>query len=271
MKKLFREPLVHFLGGALLVFAFFWATGADRDPADYHIELTQGDIDRLAAGWQQNFRRPPTKEELDGLIEQELSEEIYYREALRLGLDRNDPVVRRRLTTKMQFLNAEDADSGPPDDKILQKWLDDHADKYVQSSVYDFDQIYLGQQPQGDPVKLLAGLNDGSVKPADIAQTTLLPGTLTGVHSSEIARQFGEKFAASLEGLGTRKWAGPIASGFGVHLVKITAKRPSERASLDQVRQQVINDWQAAQNAAREKRIMDQYRAQYDITVAGRK
>ena len=102
-KTLLKEPLVHFLGGALLVFAFFWATGSNRDPADYTITVSETDIARLNAGWQQNFRRPPTEEELNGLIDQEITEEIYYREALRLGLDRNDAVIRRRMFTKMRF------------------------------------------------------------------------------------------------------------------------------------------------------------------------
>ncbi|WP_217272110.1 hypothetical protein [Sphingopyxis sp. BSNA05] len=83
-----KEPLVHFLGGALLVFAFFWATGSNRDPAEYTISIDETDIERLKAGWVQNFRRAPTQAELDALIDQEIAEEIYYREALRLGLDK---------------------------------------------------------------------------------------------------------------------------------------------------------------------------------------
>ena len=131
MKNLLKEPLVHFLGGALLVFGFFWVTGTDRDPADYQIEVTEADIARIKANWTQNFRRLPNDEELDGLIEQQISEEIYYREALRLGLDLDDAVIRRRLFTKMRFLENEDSESEDPADSILQQWMDDNPVSYT--------------------------------------------------------------------------------------------------------------------------------------------
>lgn len=142
---LLKEPLVHFLGGALLIFGFFWATGSNRDLADYEIAIDATDVERLRTGWVQNFRRAPTQAELDGLIDQEIKEEIYYREGLRLGLDRNDPLIRRRLYTKMRFLDNQETSVNDPSDAILKKWMDEHADKYIVSSLYDLEQIYLGQ------------------------------------------------------------------------------------------------------------------------------
>ncbi|WP_109355979.1 peptidyl-prolyl cis-trans isomerase [Sphingorhabdus sp. EL138] len=268
--KLLKEPLVHFLGGALMVFAFFWATGSNRDPADYEITIGESDVARLQAGWVQNFRRPPTQDELDGLIDQEIKEEIYYREALRLGLDRNDPLIRRRLFTKMRFLdNQEDAEDNPSD-ALLQKWLDDHPDKYALSSIYDLEQVYLGQDPESSTLAQLDGLNQGAVEPNTIRQPISLPAKLVQAEASQITRQFGEKFAAKLSTLPVGQWQGPVESGFGQHFVKITAKIPGKAPALKDVRQSVSNDWQAAQTARLEEAAFDKYRKQYDIKVSGR-
>src|SRR5690606_36067424 len=130
LKNLLKEPLVHFLAGSVLVFGFFWTTGSDRDPADYQVRIDAADIERLQVGWVQRFRRAPTTEELDSLIDQEIKEEIYYREALRLGLDRNDPLIRRRLHTKLRFLDHQEDATGDPPDAVLVEWMARFPDKY---------------------------------------------------------------------------------------------------------------------------------------------
>ena len=274
MPKILKEPLIHFLGGALLVFGFFWATGTNRDPADYTIAIDQSNIDRLRAGWIQNFRRPPTQQELDGLIEQQIIEEIYYREALRLGLDRNDAVIRRRMFTKMRFLNNQDAAESEPSDVDLQNWMEQNPGKYSLSTHYDLEQIYLGQNGAldgPDIEKLLQDLNNGTAKPSDISKPISLPKNLTNADSAIIARQFGEQFPIQLNNLEAGKWVGPVSSGFGEHLINIAVKTPGKPAALNDVRQAVTNDWRAAQKEQSEKASLEQYRSQYEIRVAGRK
>lgn len=269
LRKLIREPLIHFLGGALLVFAFFWATETGRDPADYVISIDETDIDRLAADWQRNFRRAPTPAELDSLIEQEIAEEIYYREALRLGLDRNDPVIRRRLFTKMRFLDSENAANSAPTDAMLEQWMDEHPGRYALSSLHDFEQIYLGQISAAAAGDIIAQLNRGA-RPVTFAQALSLPTKLKRASNAEISRQFGDRFAAQLQALEPGAWSGPVSSGFGLHAVRIIARQPGQAATLDDVRQQVVNDWHAAQQAEQKEKSLSRYRAQYDISVAGR-
>ena len=269
MRKFIREPLVHFLGGALLIFAFFWATGSDRDPADYAISIDESDIARLEASWIQNFRRPPTQQELDGLIDQEIAEEIYYREALRLGLDKNDPVIRRRLFTKMRFLDGEEAENLAPADAVLQQWMDEYPDRYALPPLYDFDQIYLGQISAAQASDRIEQLKDGA-EPAAYAQSISLPAAVKRAGTDEIARQFGDRFAGQLEKLEPGIWGGPVHSGFGVHAVRITAKTPGEKAALSDVRQRVVNDWRAARQAEQKEKALARYRAQYEISVVGR-
>lgn len=268
-RKLIREPLIHFLGGALLVFAFFWATGTNRDPADYAISIDETDIDRLTSDWQRNFRRPPTRAELDGLVDQEITEEIYYREALRLGLDKNDPVIRRRLFTKMRFLDSEETETGAPSDAMLQQWMDEHPGKYALSSLFDFEQIYLGQIGKAAASTIIGQLKEGA-RPATFAQPLSLPATVTGASSDAISRQFGERFATQLQALEPGSWSGPVTSGFGVHAVRITARKAGKAAALGEVRQQVTNDWHAAREAEQKEKALSRYRSQYEISVAGR-
>ncbi len=269
LRKFLKEPLVHFLGGALLVFAFFWATGSNRDPAEYTISIDETDIERLKAGWVQNFRRAPTQAELDALIDQEIAEEIYYREALRLGLDKNDPVIRRRLFTKMRFVDGEDSAIPQPTDALLQQWMDENPGKYALPSLYDFEQIYLGQISAADARDRIDQLNDGT-PPSAFAQPLSRPGALARASSAEIGRQFGDRFAEQLEKLEPGVWSGPVISGFGAHAVKISAKAPGQKAVLADVRQQVVNDWRATQLAKQKEEALSRYRDQYDITVSGR-
>ncbi len=269
LRKFIREPLIHFLGGALLIFAFFWATGSSRDPADYAINIDETDIARLKTDWVQSFRRAPTQQELDGLIEQEIAEEIYYREALRLGLDKNDPMIRRRLFTKMRFVDGQDADNVAPTDAILQQWMDKNPDKYALSPLYDFEQIYLGQISAAEAGKRINQLNAGT-RPAAFAQSISLPETLEQASTEDIGRQFGDKFAGQLEGLKTGVWSGPVTSGFGVHAVKVNTKTAGKAAALDDVRQRVVNEWHAARQAEQKEKALSRYRAQYEITVVGR-
>ena len=269
LRKFIREPLVHFLGGALLIFAFFWATGSSRDPADYAINIDETDIARLKTDWVQSFRRAPTRQELDGLIDQEIAEEIYYREALRLGLDKNDPMIRRRLFTKMRFVDGQDADNVAPTDAILQQWMDKNPAKYALSPLYDFEQIYLGQISAAQAGERIDQLNAGTGSAA-FAQSISLPETLRQASVEDIGRQFGDKFAGQLAGLKTGVWSGPVTSGFGVHAVKITAKTPAKEATLDDVRQRVTNEWHAAQQTGQKQQALERYRTQYEITVVGR-
>ena len=273
MKNLLKEPLIHFLGGALLVFAILWATGSNRDVEDYSITIEQSEIDRLRANWIQNFRRPPTDEELDALIDQEITEEIYYREALRLGMDRDDAVIRRRLYNKMRFLDGQDAEQNEPSDAVLEQWMEQNPEKYSLPASYDFQQIYLGQgnELSNQNIEELAKqLNEGAVSPADISKVISLPKQLNAAETATITRQFGEAFSRAIDDAPTGEWVGPISSGFGQHLVKIDRKIPGKPAALNDVRQAVTNDWRAAQKAEQEREALEKYRAQYDIMVAGR-
>jgi len=273
MKSLLREPLIHFLGGAVLIFLFFAVTGWNEEAADYEIRLGQSDIDRLALNWAQATRRPPNAEELRALVAQHIRDEIYYREAQQLGLDQDDPVVKRRLVQKLEF-TQDSAGDAEPSDAELQKWLDDHPAKYALSNRYDFEHIYLGRITPKQSAELsatLKGLNAGRIKADTLRQNISLPRRLTDISENSAARQFGAAFAAALGQQVVGEWAGPVSSGFGQHLIRISRKQAGEPAALDNVRQALTNDWRAARREEARKDQLDTYLRQYNVIVAGKK
>ncbi len=244
-----HEPLVHFLAAGFLVFLFFSWRGETVDPASRTITISAAQIEQLAGGWAETWNRPPTQVEIDGLIRDSIKEEIYNREAKRMGMDVDDPVIRRRLRSKMEFLESSEIENAVPDDATLQAWLDKHSQKYVEDVRYSFDQIYLkaqtGDAVSGRAKQILIALKKGADW-QDMGDTISLPKFMENASKTEIARTFGDDFAASLGDQNSGRWIGPIASGFGVHLVRIRNVQASATPSLKQVRQQVENDWRSA-------------------------
>ncbi|WP_173204224.1 peptidyl-prolyl cis-trans isomerase [Sphingopyxis sp. BSNA05] len=178
-------------------------------------------------------------------------------------------MIRRRLFTKMRFVDGEDSAIPEPTDALLQQWMDENPGKYALPSLYDFEQIYLGQISATDARDRIDQLNGGA-RPSAFAQPLSRPGALARASSAEIGRQFGDRFAEQLEKLEPDVWSGPLISGFGAHAVKISAKVPGQKAVLADVRQQVVNDWRATQLAKQKEEALAAYRTQYEVTVAGR-
>ena len=248
LSRLFREPLLHFLAIGGLIFLLFGAlAGPGPGPADT-IVVGPERIERLATRFQSVWRRPPSDEELDALINEHVREEIYYREALALGLDRNDAIVRRRLRQKMEFLTDSAADLLEPAAGELEAWLAANEQAYRSGPRLAFEQIYLGETPGPDGVKLslIALQSDPLTDPSALGESTLLPAGLDLSSSGAIDGVFGQGFFGRLAGLPPGKWAGPVQSAYGVHLVRILDSLPARMPPLEEVRDAVLRDWKAA-------------------------
>lgn len=265
-----REPLVHFLLAGLAVFLLAAWRGEEVDPASRTIAVNADQVARLSATWQQTWQRPPTREELDGLIRDHIKEEVYYREAKRLGLDEDDAIIRRRLRSKMAFLASAEAESAAPGDAELQAWLDRSPARYAADTAYSFDQIYLG--PDGpEAVKKAAAIID-SLKTFEnwmmLGERISLPAFREKASAKDIARDFGDEFSAALSGMKPGDWTGPVPSGFGAHLVRLRAVRAAAPPKLADVRQAVENDWRAATQKEREERAFKTLLDGYAVTIA---
>lgn len=271
IKRMLREPLVHFLIAGLAVFSLNALRDAPIDPSSRTITIDEARVQRLSDNFVQSWQRPPNRAELDALIRDYIREEVYYREALRLGLDQDDPVVRRRLGSKMEFLARSDAESAAPDDATLQAWLDRNPAKYAGDSTYSFDQIYVGGN---DPsaarrraLSIQAALASGA-SPEGMGDPLAVPHEMDKATYTDISRAFGDNFAAALGSLPAGRWIGPVASGFGTHVVRVRAMAKPTRPRLADVRQQVENDWREATIKAREARAYQALLDGYTIKIA---
>ena len=263
IQRTIREPLVHFLIAGLALFLVMGWFGT-ADSGDRSITIDEEQVTRLASQWEQTWRRPPSPQELDGLIRDHIKEEVYFREAMKLGLDADDPIIRRRLRTKMEFLATAEAENTPPTDAELAHYYATNKMRYAADTSYSFDQRFFGDD-QSAAANAAAAINSGlGVAPRSLS----VPASLKSASASEVSRQFGEDFAATLKDLPVGKWAGPVQSGFGWHAVRLNRVDASQLPPLSEIRQRVTNDWRAETRALREAAAYQTLLDGYDIRIA---
>lgn len=265
-----REPLLHFLLlGGLLFLMFGLTQEPDRDTGR-QIRVTAAQMERLAAQFSRTWMRPPTEEELAGLIERHIRGEVFYREALAMGLDQNDPYVRNRLGQKLEFLLDDLSDETLPDDEVLSRYLADHPERFQESARVSFRQVYLNpdRHPhlEAEVAGLLEGLRAGA-DPAEVGDVTLLEHAFDDASQPEIARQFGAAFADAVLEVEPGQWLGPILSGFGAHLVLVSDRQPARLPTLAEVRPQVLREWQDARRREQKEQAYVRLRERYQISV----
>jgi peptidyl-prolyl cis-trans isomerase C len=271
IKQACREPLVHFLLAGSAIFAIY-SSGEDAvDFESRRIVVGEEQVQRLASMWSRSWQRPPNANELDGLIREYIKEEIYYREAKRLGLDQDDIIVRRRLRSKMEFLATSEVESMAATDAVLQQWLDKHPGRYATDPTISFESVYVTGNA-GDAAAhakargILSLLKSGS-EPATQGDPISLPRSMDAASQSAISRQYGKEFVKELVMLPKGEWSGPVASGFGLHLVRLNGIDVSRKPALSEIRQQVENDWRAATKVQRENSAYQALLDCYDIEI----
>jgi hypothetical protein len=267
---------MHFLALGALVFFLFHLTTDRGETQDGKIVVTRSKVEQLVTGFSRTWQRLPTQEELDGLVEDSIREEVLYREALAMRLDKDDTIVRRRMRQKLEFLTEDTAAAAPSTDADLQGWLDKHPDKFRVEPTLAFSQVYLNATHAGDNAsaaasKVLAQLDSAgeSVAAAELGDTTMLPHQFPLSRVDEIASVFGDEFARRVAQLEGGRWIGPIQSGYGWHIVYVSERTEGRPKPLSEVRDAVQRDWLAA----RRKEIIDatysKMREKYAVIVEG--
>jgi hypothetical protein len=274
LKRLLREPLVHFLILGGVVFLLFNAAAKPDAPQDGRIVVTGGRIEQLAVAYARTWQRPPSAEELDGLIEDYVRDEVLYREALAMGLDKDDSVIRRRMRQKFEFLTEDVAAAAHPTDQDLQSWLDKHPEKFRLPPKLALRQVYVNATRRGagatQEAQRLLALLDGAGKQVDASElgdTTMLPLELPLSSGDEIGRVFGEGFAKAVAGLEPGRWSGPVKSTYGLHLVYVSARVEGRPRPLAEVRDAVQREWLAARRQEVAEASYRALRAKYSIVV----
>ena len=274
MRRLLKEPLLHFLllGAAIFVAYSLLTNRSSAEPGK--IVITQGQVENLAFGFAKTWQRPPTDQELAGLVRDRVREEVYYREAMALGLDKDDTVIRRRLRQKMEFVSDDLAAQAEPTDAALNAYLKAHAGKFPVEQRFTFRHVYLNPEKHRanlarDTAQLLAELKKSGDK-ADISalgDVFLLEHDFTALPASEVAKQFGEPFAAKLGGLQPGQWQGPVESGYGVHLVKVSERSEGRLPALADVRVAVRREWDNDRRKEANEKFFQDLLKRYVVTV----
>ena len=252
-----REPLVHFLAlGAVLYVALTWG-GTPVDPSSRVIAVDGARKAQLALAFEQVMGRAPTDAELDARIERYVREEVLYREALRLGLDADDAVVRQRMVAKMDMTASAAAEIAEPDEATLRAWFKANQARYAGTRAVSFEQRLFGDEKTAS-----AALADpGPVRSAS------LPPQMTEAPQREVEARFGKQFAQGLAGIpADGEWYGPIPSGFGWHIARVTG-RASDEPDFAALRPRIANDWRSAEIATREERAYAILRSAYRVDI----
>jgi hypothetical protein len=231
-------------------------------------------VQQLAEVFERTWQRPPTPEELRGLIDTHVKEEVYYREAVKLGLDRDDTVIRRRMQQKLEFLTEPDDELFQPDDAALQAYLEANKAAFRIEPKIAFDQVFLSRDKPGEAASVRAGQaleilkssEPGDVSP-DVGDPTLLQGSMPVSPLSRIASNFGESFAGNLTDLPENVWVGPIESPYGLHLVRVTKRIDGYDPELAEIREEVEQKWRADKREALQEQAYDQLLSQYAVVL----
>jgi hypothetical protein len=251
-----QEPLLHFLVLAAGLFALSYVFS--RSPTAQQpdtILVSQQRLKNLILIFQRTWQRPPTQQELDGIVNEYVKEEVFYREALAMGLDRDDTLVRRRLRQKLEFVAEDIADAVEPTDQELQQYLDEHPEAFRVQRRTTFSQVYLSRQRRGDSLAadskaLLSELRSGSAEASEAGDPSLLPRFHESLTESQVSSFFGPEFSAQLFATQAGGWSGPLESAYGAHLVLLQEKTDGRVPELDEVRQAVRREWIAQRRAA---------------------
>jgi len=269
-----RQPLIHFLLAGVVLFAV--ATIVERNGASDSktIHVTNAEIRRLQEVWVRQYGRSPSPTELQNLVNDYIREEVYYREAVASGLDKEDTIIRRRLVEKMEFLSQEISDA-TPDDRELQAYFLKNQEKFQIPARIAFVHIFFSPSKHGvaieaDAQRTLSALRSPKADETLLSrlgdpfmlQSEYPPQTL-----EEVKALFGEEFAAELFAAPVGQWTGPIRSSYGIHLVRIVQYTPSHLPTLDEVHNQVVTDFKNDRLQAASERYYAGLRKNYRVEV----
>lgn len=276
MHKILRDPLVHFLAlGAILFTAYSVINPSENLAASNQIQITKGDIERFEQLYRKLWQRPPTQEELQGLINAHVKEEVLYREALAMGLDKDDAIVRRRLAQKVEFLISDVTLPSDVEDRDLMAFYENNASRYSRSAILSFRHIYFnpdqrGQRTLDEANTTLQTLKETKAKSeagTELGDRFLLQTQYQQKTTDEIARDFGHEFADKLESLEPGAWHGPIRSGYGIHLVFIEERESSGTYPFSEVRERVRDDYLFNLRQTQNEAVVEKLKSRYEIIV----
>jgi parvulin-like peptidyl-prolyl isomerase len=253
--RLLRDPLLHFLLLGTLLFAVYYALNpAGESSQENLIRVTQGDIERLRQAFEKQRQYQPTEEELQGLIQAHLKEEVLYREALAMGLNKDDAIVRRRMAQKLEFLITDVTVPDEVDDSLLLTFYEENAGERL---LVEADAALQTLQSTG------AGLQAAD----DLGDRFMLSTSFQQNSTFQISRVFGSEFSERIVELAPGSWQGPIRSGYGLHLVFVYEREDASLQAFTEVRERVMTDYLFELRQSRNEEVLEKLKSRYRIVI----
>jgi len=275
VRRVLDEPLTRFLFVGALIFATYGWRSRHGAPSPGRIVVSQGQLASMMVGFTRTWQRPPTPGEWEGLVADRVREEVYFREAMALGLDRDDTIIRRRLRQKMEFISEGRGAPAGATEAELGAYLAAHPELFRVEPRFTFRHVYLNPDRHGgglerDAARLLARLKaEPGADTEALGDPFLLEHEFASVTAGEVGKQFGKEFAAKLGGIPPRQWQGPIGSGYGLHLVWVGARAEGGLPALADVRDAVRREWDSARRKEANERFYQDLLERYTVTIEG--
>jgi len=274
--KWLREPLLHFLFIGAAIYVLYGAV-AEPVPVETNkiIVVSAGEVEWMRTSWQKRWNRPPTPEEFDGLIQQYIRETVLYREALTMGLNQHDQVIRRRLAQKLEFLAKDLVALTPPTEEELVAYFEANKDRYQQPALYTFTQVFIDPDKRGDgtladaeAIKATLVTRGDDIEDAGaLGDDFMLQNYYPEKDPLEIQKLFGSGFAQSLVDLAPGEWHGPVLSGYGTHIVYVSSIIEPAPPVFDDVREGVVEDWTAERSDELNEQFYANLRESYTVVI----
>ncbi|PDT72645.1 peptidylprolyl isomerase [Bradyrhizobium sp. C9] len=274
MRRLLREPLLHFVVLGAILFAAYAGMPGHSSTSVQDIVVSRNRVAHLAGMFSRSWRREPSADELSELVDDYVHEEVLYREAKAMGLDNDDPVIRRRLRQKLEFLAEDVAAQRVPGDEELTQLMRSDPGRFRAGSRCSFSHVFLdpGRHPDNLPEqqdalrKALAEGGEGA-DPSKLGDRFLLGQSFADVPVDELGRLFGEGFAGELSQLPLGSWAGPIRSAYGFHFIKLTDWDQGRPLSLNEARETLLREWTERERVKANAAVFDRLRSRYRIVI----
>ena len=275
MKRWLSEPLVHFLVlGALLFGGYAWlhrGESSNGDDGAAPVRITAKEIAFLTQAWGRMQQREPTREELQALVAGYLKEELLGREARAMGLELNDPIIRRRLAQKVEFIVNDTSRLTAPTADDLHRYHEANIESFQTPARASFTQVFFNPETRRDAVAdakaALSALSSGAAAAGDIGDPFPVDAEVRDDILQTVAGQFGDKFANAVFALKPGAWHGPIPSSFGLHLVRVTESKPMRLPEFSEVEPQVRERWHAEHEREANEKYYEGLLKKYGVVV----
>jgi peptidyl-prolyl cis-trans isomerase C len=277
LNKLIREPLVQFLViGACIYAAYGLFRPSEENVDEKVLYVSAGRINGFVGQWKDRWKRPPTRAELDGIIASYVREEILYRQAIAIGLSKDDPITRRRLAQKLEFLTSNIALSIEPKVGELENYFAENRDAYRKMDVVTFSQVFLDPHKRkdailGDAERLLKELQAAGAPEArslTVGDSFMIPNYISQATEQEVRKQMGPRFTKAVMDLSPGLWHGPVKSDFGVHLVYVYELQQASLPKFSDVQERVRQDWQERQQKKFNDKFFENLKQDYAVNIA---